>query len=47
MTVSDDGPTHEHAGVTHHFCSNDCRKAFAADPTSYLPDVVSTGRTGS
>jgi len=47
MTVSDDGPTHEHAGVTHHFCSDGCREAFVGDPTSYLPDAAATGRIGA
>ncbi|HMN86013.1 MAG TPA: heavy metal-binding domain-containing protein, partial [Bauldia sp.] len=29
-------PTHEHGGVTYHFCSNGCRTKFAADPDGYL-----------
>ncbi len=29
-------PTHEHDGVTYHFCSNGCRTKFAADPEKYL-----------
>ena len=27
---------HDHAGLTYHFCSNGCRKKFAADPDKYL-----------
>jgi len=29
-------PSHEHDGVTYHFCSNGCRTKFAADPERYL-----------
>ncbi len=29
-------PTHDHDGVTYHFCSDGCRKKFAADPDRYL-----------
>jgi Cu+-exporting ATPase len=29
-------PTHEHEGVTYHFCSEGCRQKFAADPERYL-----------
>ncbi|MFA5890925.1 MAG: heavy metal translocating P-type ATPase [Actinomycetota bacterium] len=47
MTVSGDGPTHEHEGVTHHFCSEGCRETFAAAPTSYLPEAATTPRTGA
>ena len=38
MTVdlSKGKPTHEHDGVTYHFCSNGCRTKFAADPAKYL-----------
>jgi Cu+-exporting ATPase len=47
MTVSGDGPAHEHEGTTYHFCSGGCRDTFAADPTPYVADAAATGRTGS
>jgi Cu+-exporting ATPase len=30
------GGTHEHAGTTYHFCNEECRQRFAADPDKYL-----------
>jgi Cu+-exporting ATPase len=36
-------PTHEHHGLTYHFCSNSCRTKFAADPAKYLK-AEPTGR---
>jgi len=32
--------THEHAGVTYHFCSKRCLSQFQADPTKYLAKSV-------
>ena len=29
-------PTHDHAGETYHFCSEGCRRKFAADPERFL-----------
>ena len=29
----------EHAGATHHFCSEDCRNQFAADPGRYTGEI--------
>lgn len=36
-------PTHEHDGVTYHFCSNGCRTKFAADPGKYLRAEAASG----
>jgi YHS domain-containing protein len=41
MTVTVDASgwsahTHEHAGLTYHFCCVGCRDRFAADPAHYL-----------
>jgi len=36
-------PTHEHDGVTYHFCSEGCRAKFAADPAKYLEPRPTAG----
>ncbi|MCB1495262.1 MAG: heavy metal translocating P-type ATPase [Bauldia sp.] len=38
MSVDPDAgkPSHEHEGVTYHFCSEGCRAKFAAEPAHYL-----------
>lgn len=37
VKVKDTTPRTEHQGVTYFFCSDDCRAAFAKNPTKYLP----------
>jgi len=36
VDVTKGKPTHEHDGITYHFCSSGCRTKFAADPGKYL-----------
>jgi Cu+-exporting ATPase len=39
LVAAPPGGTLEHDGVTYHFCSETCRRRFAADPERYLASV--------
>lgn len=38
VTIGPDTISFEHQGVTYHFCAPGCRRAFAADPASFLEE---------
>ena len=39
-------PSHEHDGVTYHFCCEGCRTKFVADPERYLKADARQGHDG-
>ena len=43
IDVDDQTPTAQYSGKTYHFCSDDCKKEFVANPTKFLPKAALAG----
>ena len=43
IDVDSKTPTAEYNGKTYHFCSEDCKKEFVANPSKFLPKMASAG----
>lgn len=39
ITVGDQTPKYEYQGKTYYFCSDECKKRFADDPSKYLEKI--------